>query len=87
MGCTKYPLDESYVHNLAYGQLLSLGHQLLLELWPGRLGRIDARSGTALLALKLKGAADSVHDGIVYIGRRMNDVEVLATRLTDDARV
>lgn len=58
-----------------------------LELRP-EVGRdVDARGGTALLALVLKGTTDSVVEDVLDISRLVHKVEVLATSLTDDARV
>lgn len=66
---------------------LGVVDELLLELGPDRLGHVQARGGTALLALVLKGAADGLDGGVVEVGRLVDQVEVLATGLTNNAGV
>lgn len=72
---------------VADGQLLRLLDQASLEFGPDGRRHVEARGGAALLALVLERAADGVEDGVFNVGRRMDQVEVLAARLADDARV
>lgn len=71
----------------ALSELLSLGHQSLLEFGPDRLGNVDARRGAALLALVLKGTADSLDSSVLDISRWVNQVEILAASLAHDPGV
>ena len=70
------------VLHVAHLDLLQHLAHALLDLFPQRLGQVGTRSGGALLALILEGAA---HDGCCHIfsrSRGMGEDEVLATRLT-----
>lgn len=66
---------------------LGVVDELLLELGPDRLGHVQARGGTALLALVLESTTDGLDSGVVEVGRLVDQVEVLAASLTNDARV
>lgn len=79
--------EVAVVGGVSLGQPLGSRNKLLLELSPDRLRDIKARSSTALLSLELKGSAHGVEDGIFDIGSRVDQVEVLATSLADDARI
>lgn len=79
--------EVGVVPRLSDRNLLDLGHELLLELGPDGLGDVEAGGGAALLALELKGAADGVLDGIVQVGRWVDQVEVLAASLANDSGV
>lgn len=52
---------------LADANLVDFSSQLLLELGPNRLGDVDARSGTALLALELESTTDGMLSGVVQV--------------------
>lgn len=75
------------VPRLTDTNLFGLCGELLFKLGPNGLGNIYTRSSTALLTLELKGTTNSVLDGVVDVGRGMNQVEVLATSLTYDSGV
>jgi len=68
-------------------QLGDFGLEHGLGLLPEGLGVVGAGGGGALLALEFEGTADCVDDGVVDVGRLVDQVEVLATGLTDDAWV
>lgn len=66
------------------GDLLDLGLQAGDELLGLGLGEVDAGGGRALLALVLESAADGVVDGVLDVGGRVDEVEVLSAGLADD---
>lgn len=72
---------------VANAQLLDLGNQLLLELSPLRLGDIKSGSSTALLTLVLESTSDGLLDGVVDVGGRVDQVEVLTTGLANNSGV
>lgn len=62
--------------------------ELVLEsVIPQRSGNVHSREGRALLSLVLEGSADRLEDGLLEVGRRVDEVEVLSTSLTDDSGV
>lgn len=79
--------EVGVVLGVANLQLLGLGDQTSLDAAPQRGREVCARGGRALLALVLEGTADGVDDGVFDVGRGVDKMEVLATSLTDDARV
>lgn len=71
---------------------LDLGDFLLQDLLesslvPQRLGNIDSGQGGTFLALVFESCSNSLEDTFTGIGRRVVEVEVLATGFTDDSRV
>lgn len=79
--------EVAVVPRLTLRNLGNLSLELLLKLGPERLGDIESRGGTALLTLVLKGTSDGLDDGVVNLSRGVDQVEVLATSLTDDSGV
>lgn len=69
----------------ADGDFADAGLEQREELLRARLGHVHARGGGALLALVLEGAADGVVDGGRDVGAAVEQVEVLAAGLADDA--
>jgi hypothetical protein len=69
------------------GDLSDLRLKLSLELLPHRLGNVETGEGRALLSLVLKGTTDGTDDGSADVGGRVDELEVLATSLTDDTGV
>lgn len=68
-------------------ELVGLGRDVFEELLGDRVGHVRAGGGTALLALEFKGTADGLDDGVTDICRLVDEMEVLSTGLTNDARV
>jgi hypothetical protein len=66
---------------------LNLSDELLLELGPHGLRDVESGGGTTLLALELESTTDGLLDSIVNLSGRVNQVEVLATSLTNDTGV
>lgn len=54
---------------------------------PERARHIQARQGRALLSLVLESTANRLNDGGTNISRRVNELPVLATSLSDHSRV
>lgn len=63
------------------------GDELLLEFGPDGFGDVEAGAGAALLALVFEGAADGLDGGVGDVGAGVDEMEVLAAGLADDARV
>lgn len=66
---------------------LNLSDELLLELRPHGLGDVESGSSTTLLALELESTTDGLLDSVINLSGRVDQVEVLATSLTNDTRV
>jgi len=75
------------VGHLAHGDGGDLRGQAVEEVAGHRAGHVDPRRGRALLALILVGAPDRGCDGRLGIGGRVEEDEVLAAGLADDAGV
>ena len=82
-----WSVEVIMLNRVTNGQRLDLGGHLLLEFSPLRLGDVESRSSTALLALVLEGTADSLLNGVVDVSGRVNQVEVLAASLADNSGV
>lgn len=63
------------------------GYELGFHGGPERGRDIGAGGGAAFLALVFKGTADGVDDGVVDVGARVNQVEILAAGFANNARV
>lgn len=75
------------IRDLTDLQLLSLRYKIIAELIGDRLGHVSTGGGAALLALELEGTTDGLDGRIADVSRLVDDVEVLSTGFTDDARV
>ena len=72
----------------AQADALGGAHELVLHAaLPERLGHVQARQRTALLALVLERGADALRHHRIHVRRGVHKVEVLATRLADNAGV
>jgi hypothetical protein len=69
------------------GDLLDLLLQDALKLGPLGLGNVTPREGGTLLSLVLETGSDGLHDARLDVGRRVVQVEVLSTGLSDDPGV
>jgi hypothetical protein len=69
------------------GDLLDLLLQDALKLGPLGLGNVTPREGGTLLSLVLEPGSDGLHDARLDVGRRVVQVEVLSTGLSDDPGV
>jgi len=69
------------------GDLGDLGLQDALEFGPHTLGHVTPREGGTLLSLVLETGSDGLEDTGSDVGRRVVQVEVLSTGLSDDSGV
>lgn len=68
-------------------QSRGLSDENFLESGPKGLGDVDAGGSAALLALVFESTTHGLLGSVLDVGRGVNQVEVLATSLTNDARV
>lgn len=75
------------IRRLANLDLLHLRNDLVDKVVGNGGSNVGAGSGTALLTLELKGTTDGLNCGVTHIGGLVDQVEVLATSLADNARI